>query len=138
MLTSTARPAVSPTPAPTVEAKDAYLALASTVNSEWMALGPAPSPKAPPDERQRYQAAWFALEDEVAAGLSAINWPPAAQAEGDALAAAVAKVRTFLQPSETSGQFLELIEFTAREQTLAAATLRAKLGLTALVAREVM
>jgi len=56
LIASTAGEAVSPTPGPTVEAKDAYLALASRLNSKWMALGRAPSTKASADERQRYPA----------------------------------------------------------------------------------
>jgi hypothetical protein len=132
------RPSATSVPTPTEVASAQYLALASRVNSEWRALGALPAVGAPLETRQRYQAEWFAIEEEVVAGLAAISWPATAATEAAALAGAASTVRTLLQPNDKSGQFLELISFTTRDQTSAATALRVTLGLPAMEVNDLL
>jgi hypothetical protein len=116
-------------PIASLDAKAAYLDIASIINARWVVLGPLPPLDGPAEVRKQYQATWYGLEDDLAMRLAAIEWPEPAQMAVADLTADVAKVRTMLQPSAAGDQYLELIAFSAREQTAAAAALRARLGL---------
>jgi hypothetical protein len=119
----------TPTTEPTLIAADVYSKLAARVNMAWTALGSLPSSDSPLATRQKFQAEWFLIEDEIVEALARTSRPATLKAETGSLATEATNLRTMLQRNDTAGQYLELIAFTARQQTAAASALRSSLGL---------